>query len=246
MLNFKENIRVAVIGASGGIGEAFIAHLNAAPNVTKIYALSRQGNTPSGGKITPLKLDLTDSASIETAAAHIKTEGGLDAVITATGILHDQDANVAPEKSLRDINADNFAHIFAINTTGPALIMKHFLPLLPREGKSVFAALSARVGSISDNQIGGWYAYRASKSALNMLIKNASIEFGRRFKHAAIIGLHPGTVNTGLSEPFQGNVPEHKLFSPEYATEKMLTVLNSVTTEQTGLCLDYAGEVVPE
>lgn len=245
MLDYQTGLKIAVIGASGGIGKAFIAHLEAAPSVDKIYALSRSGTNFSNPKTANHKIDILDEDTIATIAETIKGEGGLDGVIVATGMLHDDADGLAPEKSMRDINANNFEKIFALNATSPIVVAKHFLPLLPREGKSFFAALSARVGSISDNQMGGWYAYRASKAALNMLIKNAAIEFGRRYKEAVIVGLHPGTVNTGLSAPFQGNVPEHKLFTPEYATEGMLKALNGLTAEHTGKCFDYAGEAVP-
>ncbi|MEM9469074.1 MAG: SDR family NAD(P)-dependent oxidoreductase [Pseudomonadota bacterium] len=242
MLNFKQNLKVVVVGASGGIGSAFIHHLVNEPNVEKIYALSRAHTSFDSDKVHSYQMNLIDEDAVEKMAETLKNEGGVDAIIVATGMLHDD--TIKPEKSLRDIQTSNFEKVMAVNTIGPALIMRHFLPLLPREGKSIFAALSARVGSISDNHIGGWYAYRASKAALNMLIKNASIEFGRRYKEAVIVGLHPGTVDTGLSEPFQGNVPEHKLFTPEYSTEHMLKVLNTLNADQSGKCFDYAGEEI--
>ena len=162
----------------------------------------------------------------------------------ANGILHDE--GLTPEKSLRDLSAEKFQRIFEVNTVTPALIAKHFLPKLNREQTSIFAALSARVGSISDNQLGGWYAYRASKAALNMIIKNAAIEIGRRNKQAIIVGLHPGTVDSNLSKPFQGNVADGKLFTPEYSAEKLLDVLENLSPEQTGKCFAWDGqEILP-
>jgi NAD(P)-dependent dehydrogenase (short-subunit alcohol dehydrogenase family) len=129
---------------------------------------------------------------------------------------------------------------------GPALVAKHFLPLLPRQGRSVFAALSARVGSIGDNRLGGWHSYRASKAALNMLIKNASIELARTRPDAVIVGLHPGTVDTGLSKPFQRGVAHNKLFTPEYCAERLIAVTDGLTRDDTGHVFAWDGARVPE
>jgi len=136
------------------------------------------------------------------------------------------------------------AKVFAVNTTGPALVASALLDALPREGKSVFAALSARVGSISDNRLGGWHAYRASKAALNQIIRTCSIELTRKRRDALIVGLHPGTVETGLSEPFRDNVPDGKLFTPDYSAERLLNVIDTLTPEQSGRCFDWQGEEV--
>jgi NAD(P)-dependent dehydrogenase (short-subunit alcohol dehydrogenase family) len=133
---------------------------------------------------------------------------------------------------------------FLINTIGPAMCAKYFLPLLRRDEKAVFAALSARVGSISDNRMGGWYAYRASKAALNMILKTLSIEYGRRFKQAVIAGLHPGTVDTNLSKPFQSNVQPGKLFTPELAAKQLVDVIDGLTPEDSGYLFDWAGKRV--
>ena len=167
----------------------------------------------------------------------------VDLIIVAAGVLHD--GELQPEKALKDLSLDNFYSVFNINTFGTALAAKHFLPLLPREGKSVFAALSARVGSIEDNYIGGWYGYRASKAALNMILKSASIEMARKYKKACVIGLHPGTVDTNLSEPFQGHVKPDKLFTPDDATEQMLQVINDINADKSGKLLAYDGTVIP-
>lgn len=126
----------------------------------------------------------------------------------------------------------------------PALIAKHFLPKLNRENKAVFAVLSARVGSITDNRLGGWYAYRASKVALNMILKNAAIEIGRRYKKSIIIGLHPGTVNSPLSKPFQTNVPDDQMFTADFSVKKMIEVLDSVTPEKSGSCFAWDGKEI--
>ena len=208
--------RAAVIGASGGIGAAFVAALTAAGS--EVIALSRAD------------LDITDETSIAAAAARIGAP--LDLVIVATGLLHGN--GVAPEKAMRDLSAATLARYFAVNATGPALVAKHFLPLLARDRRAVFAALSARVGSISDNRLGGWYGYRASKAALNQLIRTLAIELARTRPEALCVALHPGTVDTGLSQPFQRGVPD--LFTPERSAAAMLAVLAGLTPADSGGC----------
>lgn len=167
----------------------------------------------------------------------------IDIIIVATGILHGD--NLSPEKSLRDLDMESFQQVFAINTFGPALIAKHFLPLLPKNKKSVFAAISARVGSIDDNRLGGWYAYRASKAALNMILKNTSVEMGRKYKNLAAIGLPPGTVDTHLSEPFQGNVQPDKLFSAEYSAKCLIRVIDNASASDSGNVYAWDGQKIP-
>lgn len=244
MLNsFGRDLNVAVIGASGGIGKALVELLLKNEQVKSVYAFSRSNIEIENPKLQTMNLDLTNEALIENAANLASKEASLDITIVATGLLHGE--NLKPEKSLRDINADDFAKILAVNTTGPALIMKHFLPKMNRDRKAVFAAISARVGSISDNQLGGWYSYRASKSALNMLIKTASIEVARKYKQASVIGLHPGTVDTSLSEPFSGNVEKSKLFTAEFSAECLLKRIDEASADTTGCVFAWDGEVIP-
>ncbi|WP_416879230.1 SDR family NAD(P)-dependent oxidoreductase [Litorimonas sp.] len=237
-----ENLRVVVIGASGGIGGAFLDALNEADQVSKIYALSRQGKSHPSEKIDNLTFDLTSEKSLKAAAESLRETDPFDLIIIATGLL--QGDGISPEKSIRDLSYKGLEKSFLVNTIGPAMTARYFLPLLREDRKSVFTALSARVGSISDNRIGGWYGYRASKAALNMILKTLSIEHGRRHKQAVILGLHPGTVDTDLSKPFQGNVPEDKLFSPEYSIEKLLSVIDQVSAEDSGKLFDWAGKEV--
>ncbi|MFP4312874.1 MAG: SDR family NAD(P)-dependent oxidoreductase [Alphaproteobacteria bacterium] len=240
--NFDAPVRAAVIGASGGIGQAFVKSLSQQDNIEKIFAFSRSKMEFDNFRVTKGFLDLTDEASIESAAAQCKDEaGGLNLIIVASGMLHA--GNNLPEKSLRDLDMDAMQRCYAVNTFGPALVAKHFLPLIPKNERSVFAALSARVGSISDNRIGGWYSYRASKSALNMVLKNAAIETARRYKHAVIMGLHPGTVDTPLSKPFQGNV-SHDIFTPEQSAEYLLRVIDKTSPEESGKCFAWDGEEI--
>lgn len=161
----------------------------------------------------------------------------IDLIFVATGMLHNKE--IMPEKAIKDLSAENFLALYQANTIVPALIAKHFLPLLNRENRAVFAALSARVGSISDNQLGGWYAYRCAKAALNMLIKNLSIETSRRCPRSVVIGLHPGTVKTPLSAPFQKHVPSNRLFEPELAAEALMNIVETVQPADTGKCIAW-------
>lgn len=226
---------IAILGASGAIGSAFTQCLSEKYPNASIFAFSRNGKH---------NIDYSSEDSISEAAELAAKDKPLDLVIIANGILHDDE--IMPEKSLKDLSAEKFHRIFEANTITPALIAKYFLPKLSSDNTPIFAALSARVGSISDNQLGGWYAYRASKAALNMIIKNAAIEVSRRNKHAIVVGLHPGTVDSDLSKPFQGNVADGKLFTPEYSAKKLLDVLENLSPEQTGKCFAWDGkEVLP-
>ena len=238
-----QNFKAVVVGASGGIGREVVHQLARNRNAERIYAVSRTGAGFEAGNVESLKADITDEESLEKAAAKIAQDGAVEVVFVATGILHGDD--IFPEKALKDINMAQMEDVFRVNTFGPALVAKHFCGLLGRKNPSVFAAISARVGSISDNHFGGWYSYRASKAALNMLLRSISIEVARRNKNAVILGLHPGTVDTGLSEPFQANVPEGKLFSPEYSVRSMLEVVDKAQGADTGKVFDYAGKEVP-
>ena len=226
-------LNIAIIGASGAIGAAFTQLLKKEYPNARMLSFSRKGFHP---------IDYRNEASIADAAELAAREKPLDLVIVANGILHEHE--IVPEKSLRDLSAEKFHRIFEVNTITPALIAKYFLPKLDRKKRCLFAALSARVGSISDNELGGWYAYRASKAALNMVIKTAAIEVGRRNKQAIVVGLHPGTVESNLSKPFQGNVPDERLFSPEHSAKKLLDVLYKLTPEKTGKCFAWDGEEI--
>ena len=188
------------------------------------------------------RAEVTDEASLAAAAAALPAPPRL--VIVATGVLHGD--GFAPERTLRQVDAGAMAHVLQVNSIGPALAAKHFLPLMPRQGRSLFAALSARVGSIGDNRLGGWMSYRASKAALNQLIRCFAIEMARTHRDAVVVGLHPGTVDTPLSRPFQANVPEGKLFGPDFSAAALLDVLDRLTPQESGGCFDWAGARIPE
>jgi NAD(P)-dependent dehydrogenase (short-subunit alcohol dehydrogenase family) len=242
MLELPEPWSAVVFGASGGIGAAVAEMLAQGSNAQRIYAGSRKP-AATAGNITPFKFDLTDEASIAAAAQEVASGDVPPRLIfIATGILHDDD--LQPEKSLRGQSPQNYAHMFAVNATGPALIGKHFLPIMPRSGRTIFAAVSAKVGSISDNRLGGWHAYRASKSALNMIVRNFAVEQSRTNTESFAVTLHPGTVDTALSKPFQRGVPDGKLFTPQHSAASMLSVLGSLKDGDSGKLYGWDGEEI--
>jgi len=234
--------RAAVFGASGAIGGALVEELRAR-GVACVYALSRHAAMAAMAGVVPLVADNLDEAALAAAAAHIGAEGELDTVIVATGLLHAPGA--MPEKGLRDVGAEAMATLFAANCTGPALVMKHFLPVLPRGRPARLAVLSARVGSISDNRKGGWYAYRAAKAALNMVVCCAAIETARRAPQAVVVGLHPGTVESALSSPFRSFIPPGQAVSPHTAAMRLADVLERLQPQQSGRLIAYDGGVIP-
>tara|TARA_B110000259_G_scaffold16306_1_gene17136 strand:- start:1515 stop:2243 length:729 start_codon:yes stop_codon:yes gene_type:complete len=233
----NKDLNIVVIGASGSLGSEFIRQLSGDGKIKSIFAFSRSVIEFNDSKVESFFIDIEDEESIKSAANKASKDVKIDMVIVATGMLHD--TNINPEKSLRDLSKEKFHQLFSINTIAPAIIAKHFLPKLNKDSKSIFAALSARVGSISDNQLGGWYSYRASKSALNMVLKNASIEIGRSNKTAIVVGLHPGTVDSELSKPFQNAVSKEKLFTAKYSVQKLLEVMDSLTPSDSGDILDF-------
>lgn len=229
-----------IIGSSGGIGCALVEALVAAGDHAPVFAFSRRAEAVAG--TVAGAADLLDEASLAAAAARVATAGPVDLVIVAAGILHGE--GVAPEKSWAALHAAQMTRVLQINMIGPALVAKHFLPLFTKAAPGRFAALSARVGSVSDNRLGGWYSYRASKAALNMLIRNLAIELSRRSPGSLCVGLHPGTVATPLSAPFQRGVPPEQLFSTEQSAAHLLTVLHTLTPAQTGRCFAWNGEEI--
>lgn len=221
-----------IIGASGGIGGALADAIEDEGGHDRVWRFSRKDG-----------FDLTDEASIAAAAARVADGPAPSLVIVATGILHDREHG--PEKALKDLDADWLARVYAVNAIGPALVAKHFIPLFPRTGTPILAALSARVGSIGDNALGGWHGYRASKAALNMMLRNIAIEARRKYDRTIVVGLHPGTVDTGLSKPFQGNVAPGGLFTPDRAAMQLLDVLEGLKPHDSGKVFAWDGAEVP-
>lgn len=221
-----------VIGASGGIGSALVARLRQSASFQQVVGLSRRDG-----------LDLSDEDSVARAAESVARSGSPELLIVATGVLH---SGQTPERSIKALSADHLMRDYQINAIGPALIAKHFLPLMPRDRRATFAALSARVGSIGDNRLGGWHAYRASKAALNMLLRNIAIEDARTHPELIVVGLHPGTVATDLSEPFQRGVPPERLFSSDTSAVHLLTVLDALEPKDSGGVFAWDGSRIPE
>ena len=239
--SFPRPIQALVVGGRGGIGGALVAALAQDPAVTGVIATTRGQVVPAAtGKVSWRRLELGDEGSIATALAGVET---LDLVIVATGVLSGD--GLTPEKSWRALDGDALARSFAVNAIGPALVAKHTLPRLPRRGRAVFAALSARVGSIGDNRLGGWHSYRAAKAALNQIIRTLSIELATSRPDAICVALHPGTVATGLSAPFRGRVPPARLFTPEVAAAHLLRVIDGVARADSGALLAWDGSLIP-
>ncbi len=232
-----------VVGASGGLGAALVSALSAMPEVGRVVALSRAAPVvlDPACRVWQAPVDLLDEASIAAAAALLPQP--LRLVVVATGLLHAP--GLQPEKTFRALDPEALLRSYRINAVGPAMVAKHMLPLLATPGRSVFAALSARVGSIGDNRSGGWHAYRASKAALNMILRNLAIELARRSPDALCVGLHPGTVDTALSRPYQRGVADGRLFTPAWSASRLLSVVDGLQASQTGCVLDWSGAVVP-
>ena len=229
-----------VIGSSGGLGGALTSALLRRGGWTQVHALSRSGAEPPAGAQSG-RIDLTDETSLAAAAQRI--EGEIDLVLVATGRLLGE--GMAPERSFAALDSQALARSFQVNAIGPALVAKHFLPRLARDRPTRFAVLSARVGSIEDNRLGGWYGYRASKAALNMLVRSLAVELARTRPQAVCVALHPGTVDTALSRPFQRNVAAEKLFTPSYAADRLLDVLNGLAPQDSGGFYAYDGARIP-
>ncbi|MBC7284152.1 SDR family NAD(P)-dependent oxidoreductase [Hoeflea sp.] len=233
MESLKSGGLAVVIGATGGIGEAMVEALRHTGSFAGVTGLSRASEPD---------IDLTDEQTILRAAEAVRESGlELRLVFDATGFLHG--CGFKPEKTLSAMTPAHMAHAFAVNAIGPALLMKHFLPLLAKDGKSVFATLSAKVGSIGDNALGGWYSYRASKAALNQFVHSAAIELARKKPEALCVALHPGTVDTGLSSGFAKS--GLMVRTPQETAGLLLGVLDRLHPSQTGGFFDYRGDALP-
>ena len=235
-MNSTQNLAL-IIGSNGGLGAALLSQLEGDANYSQAIGLSRS---------TQVSVNYDDESSIAKAAAHIadlcKTSNlQLRLLVVATGFLHGDQGQ--PERSFTNLDAAYLQHVFNTNTLGPALVMKHFLPLLPKSGRCMAGFVSARVGSISDNALGGWYGYRASKAALNQLVKTASIELTRRNKDSVCVSLHPGTVATPLSEPFAK--AGLNVRPAAEAAGDLLDVLAGLQPADTGCLIDYKGQKLP-
>ena len=233
--SFIKRPNVVVVGSAGGIGAALVAQIRQFADGASVIAFSRNGLNPGESA-----MNIESETSIQQGADFASAFGPLDLVVIATGFLHNEDKTL-PEKSLSQLRSESLQKSFIINSIGPAMIAKYFLPLMRPKGKTVFSALSARVGSISANRLGGWASYRASKAALNMLIKTIAIEQSRRFSDRVIVALHPGTVDTPLSKPFTKNYGDNNLFSPTRAANQLLNVVNELEPSNSGDVIAWDG-----
>jgi NAD(P)-dependent dehydrogenase (short-subunit alcohol dehydrogenase family) len=249
----KESGQIALVqGASRGIGLEFVRQLAERSGVERVFATCRDPATADdlqaiGGNapVETLAMDVEDEDSIREAAGKLSGEiSRIDLLINCAGLLHDGQA-MGPERRLDQLDPVNLHRSFAVNAIGPALVVKHFRPLLQASEQPVVANISARVGSITDNRLGGWYAYRASKAAQNMLTRSMAIELGRGSRPVTLISLHPGTVDTDLSRPFQRNVPDHKLFSTRRAVGQLLAIIDGVTPAESGRFFAWDGSEIP-
>lgn len=225
-------IIAVVIGSTGGIGRALVEALEAQGTFDEVIGLSRRTIPP---------VDVIDETTISAAACAVASRGTLRLILDATGILAEGPA--VPEKTMRAIDPETMARHFAINAIGPVLLMKHFLPLLPRQGGALFATISAKVGSIGDNRLGGWYSYRASKAALNQLVRTAAIELSRTHPQAICVAVHPGTVATPLSSPFAKN--KLNVLAPADAALDLLAGIARLGPQDSGGFFDRHGAPLP-
>ncbi len=253
MLPGAERLNALVVGAGQGIGLGFVQALLADTRVRRIYATYRRSESAGellalageqGERLSCLRLDVTEEEQIGEAFRTISGEvKSLDLALYCVGVLHE--GEMQPEKSLSQLNSENLLRSFAVNSVGAALVAKHLKPLLRRDSPSIFASISAKVGSIGDNRLGGWYGYRASKAALNMLVKTIAIEYGRSHPAAIVVALHPGTTDTRLSKPFQANVPEEQLFPVERTVELLLGVMAKLEPSDSGGFFSWNGSRLP-
>ncbi|MGL4750770.1 MAG: SDR family oxidoreductase [Shewanella sp.] len=235
-------MHILVLGGSGGIGQAMVNKLGETYPKATIHATYKQHRPDTGRDDGVIwhQLDITHEEEIKQLSQNIPQ---LDWLINCIGILHTEDKG--PEKSLQTLDADFFLHNIKLNTLPSMMLAKHFSHALKQSHSARFAVISAKVGSISDNRLGGWYSYRASKAALNMFLKTLSIEWQRSIKHCVVLALHPGTTDTPLSKPFQQSVPKDKLFTPEYVAQCFVGIIANATPTQTGQFLAYDGVELP-
>jgi NAD(P)-dependent dehydrogenase (short-subunit alcohol dehydrogenase family) len=246
---------VLIQGASRGIGLEFVRQCLAEPRVGQVVATCRRPDAAAplaalgqahAGRLSIVSLDVTDESSVADAASRVRAElARLHLVVNCAGVLHDAAQGMAPEKRLADLRLPALLYAHAVNALGPLLVARHFEPLLAHPERAVFASISARVGSIEDNRLGGWYAYRGSKAAQNMYTRTLAVEWARSRRNVICVALHPGTTDTDLSRPFQANVPTDKLFAVERTVAQLLQVIDRLQAADTGSFLSWDGSRIP-
>ena len=253
--SFVPESNVLIQGASRGIGLEFVRQCLAAPRVARVVATCRvpaaaaelqELAKAARGRLHLVALDVTDEASIAAAAAATHAYvGSLHLLVNCAGVLHDAGLGLAPEKRLADVDSAALVRSFSVNAVGPLLVARHFERFFAHRDRAVFASISARVGSIGDNRLGGWYAYRASKAAQNMFTRTLAVEWGRSHRNVTCAALHPGTTDTDLSRPFQAGVPAGKLFSVQRTVTQLLGVIDRLRPEDSGQFFGWDGERIP-
>ena len=253
VLSKIDRANALVVGASQGIGLGFVKQLLANQAMAKIFATYRHPESAAellnlahqhSDRLQCFAVDLTEEVQIAESVNKISTEvKQLHFVINCVGILHE--GKLQPEKSLRQIEPDHLIRYFQVNSIGGVLLAKHLMPLFRHQDPSIFASISAKIGSIGDNRLGGWYGYRASKAALNMFMRTTAIEYSRRCPKTIVVTLHPGTTDTNLSQPFQKNVPPEKLFSVEKTVNQLLAVIDDLKIEDSGNFFSWDGSTLP-
>lgn len=257
LLGTEAVVRMALVqGASRGLGLAVAEALLRGGEVDRVVASSREPHDSAGldrlekefgDRLARVSLDVKDEGSIAAAAEQVGQIGErLHWLVNCAGWLHDEpEGDFGPEKKLEQVEGEALRHSFEVNAFGPLLVARHFLPLLRHDERSVLVNVSARVGSIEDDRLGGWYAYRGAKAAQNMFTRNLAIELRRRAPLCICVAYHPGTVDTALSKPFQGNVPDEKLFSPQYAAARLMEVVEGLDVEDSGSFVAWDGSPIP-
>ncbi|MCC0178559.1 SDR family NAD(P)-dependent oxidoreductase [Waterburya agarophytonicola K14] len=253
MLSGIDRASALIVGATQGIGLGFVKALLQQKNVERVFATYRHSATAEelftlqkqyGDRLQCIQVDITQESQIAEGVKQIQElTKQLHLAIYCVGVLHE--GNLSPEKSLRQINADNLIYSFQVNSIGAVLLAKHLMPLFNKSQRSIFASISAKVGSIGDNRLGGWYGYRASKSALNMFLKTTAIEYSRRCPKTIVVALHPGTTDTRLSQPFQKNVPPGKLFPVAHTVDLLSKVIASLEQKDSGEFFSWDGSRLP-
>ncbi|MGC9505862.1 SDR family NAD(P)-dependent oxidoreductase [Baaleninema sp.] len=256
MVSWFEGVRsldVAVVGASQGIGFGFVRHLLNDDRIRCVYATYRHPDSAQPllelaqshpTRLRCFSVDITEESQVEAWTNTLQKEvEKLHLAINCVGIL--QEGEIQPEKSLRQIDPDRLLRYFQVNSIGGILLAKHLLPLFRHGDRSLLATISAKIGSIGDNSLGGWYGYRASKAALNMFLRTAAIEYSRKSPQTLVVMLHPGTTDTRLSRPFQRNVPPEKLFSIDRTVTQLLDVMDGLTADDSGQFFSWDGSRLP-
>ncbi|ATZ73361.1 short-chain dehydrogenase [Idiomarina sp. X4] len=235
---------MVILGAGGGLGKALTNALTAEYPEETIVTVSRQALEAPDERVQRIQVKDYSEEALNTVVDDFQSHGlKLTGLISTIGMLHDDDT--FPEKKLGDLNEANLRKLFDVNAIQPILALKSFSSVLDRKHTKFWVQLSAKVGSIEDNYLGGWYAYRASKAALNMLLKTASIELKRTHKRLVVAAIHPGTTDTALSKPFQSRIPDEKLYTPELSAKRILKVINEIQPEDTGKLWHWDGTELP-